>query len=41
MVQLNNQTNTFLFDIFAMEKSGDHEAIALTKKLLRNVMADE
>lgn len=41
MVQLNNQNNTFLFDIYAMDKQGEHQAIALTKKLLRNVMADE
>lgn len=41
MVQLNNQKNTFLFDMYAMTKEGEKEAMTLTKKLLRNVMVDE
>ena len=41
MVQINNGINTFLFDIFCMEKEKDFQGIALTKKLLRNVMVNE
>ena len=41
MIQLNNGDNTFLIDIYRMDLNGDVMAFQLTKRLLRNVLANE
>ena len=41
MIQLNNEKNTFLIDIYRMDINGDVEAFELSKKLLRNVLAND
>ena len=40
MIQLNNGDNTFLIDIYRMDLNGDVMAFQLTKRLLRNVLAN-
>lgn len=41
MIQLNNGDNTFLIDIYRMDLNGDVAAFELSKKLLRNVLAND
>ena len=40
LIQINNERNTFLFDIFFMNQNKDTETIELSKKLLRNVFVN-